>query len=161
MNSSLFCIVLCICSFDIFISFSVLIHGSREYFLWLVENKSCFWRESFSSLVTWAIYFRCCILQKDEMLVDLVISRSLSLLKTYAQSNPSGSGTISPVFLAAFLAFKYSGGQIFFYSHWRPSSWGNRTKLFQVSSSLQQTAPMIGSCTRDGSGHRLLKISSE
>ena len=47
------------------------------------------------------------------MLVDLVISRSLSLLKTYAQSNPSGSGTISPVFLAAFLAFKYSGGTSF------------------------------------------------
>ena len=110
MISCLFCIVFWICSLDIFRSFSILIHGSREYFLCSNLKSSCFCKASFSSLVIWAIYFRCWILQKDYIFVVLVIKRRFSLSITYAQSRPSGSGTVSPDFFAFFLAFTYSGG---------------------------------------------------
>ena len=112
MNSVLLCIVFCICIFEMFRSFSALTHGSRAYFF-LVEKRSCFCKEEFSSLVMWAIYLRCCILQNDEIFVVLVIVRRVSLSYKYAQSRFSGSGMILPVFLASFLAFKYSGGTFF------------------------------------------------
>ena len=65
---------------------------------------------SLSSLVMWAIYFMCWILQNEVILVVLVIMRRFSLSYTYAQSKPSGSGTSTPDFFASFLAFRYSGG---------------------------------------------------
>ena len=105
MNSCLFCIVFWICSLDIFKSFSILIHGSREYFLCSNLKSSCFCKASFSSLVIWAIYFRCWILQKDDIFVVLVIKRRFSLSITYAQSRPSGSGTVTPRLLCFLFSF--------------------------------------------------------
>ena len=100
MNSVLFCIVFCICIFEIFRSFLALTHGSRAYFF-LVEKRSCFCKEEFSSLVIWATYLKCCILQNDEIFLVLVIVRRVSLSYKYAQSRFSGSGS-------SFLSFLFS-----------------------------------------------------
>ena len=116
MNSVLFCMVFCICIFDMIRYFSASTHGSRAYFFWVVEKRSCFCKEELSSLVIWATYFRCCILQNDEIFVVLVIVRRVSLSYKYAQSRFSGSGIVVPDFLASFLAFKYSGGEGHFYA---------------------------------------------
>ena len=110
MNSVLFCIDFWICIFEILRSFSALTHGSRAYFFFVVEKRSCFCKEEFSSLVIWATYLKCCILQNDEIFLVLVIVRRVSLSYKYAQSRSSGSGMVMPVFLASFLDFKYSGG---------------------------------------------------
>ena len=134
MNSCLFCIVLWICSLDIFRSFSIWIHGSREYFLCSNLKCSCFCKASYSSLVTWAIYFRCWILQKDDIFVVLVILRRFSLSITYAQSSPSGSGTVTTDFFAFFLAFKYSGGHFYVYIPWFPFFWESRSRWFPAFS---------------------------
>ena len=67
INSFLFNIIFGICIFSKPRSFSSFTHLSREYFLWLVEKSICFCKELFSSLVTWAKYLRCWILQKDVM----------------------------------------------------------------------------------------------
>ena len=79
MNLVLFCISFLICILEILSSFSALSQGSRAYFFLVVEKRSCFCKEEFSSLVTWAKYFKCWILQKDEIFVVFVILRSVVL----------------------------------------------------------------------------------
>ena len=150
MNSVLFCIVFCICIFEMFRSFSALTHGSRAYFFWVVQKRSCFCKEELSSLVIWATYFRCWILQNDEIFAVLVIVRRVSLSYKYAQSRPSGSGMIVPVFLASFLAFKYSGGHFSACSLYSPSSGGSYTRWTPIFGVHWQLAPMTGNCTKVG-----------
>ena len=116
MNSFLFCIVFWICIFDIPRSFSIFVQRSREYFLCSQQKRSCFWKESLSRRVTWAIYFRCCSLQKLGMLFVFVMVRRVVLLYKNDQSRSSGSGTIWFDFFASFFAFKYSTETFFVWS---------------------------------------------
>ena len=73
MNSFLFLIVVCICIVDKPSIVSIFSHGSLENFFLSVVNRSCFCIAKFGSLITWAIYFKCCTSQNSDMGIVLVI----------------------------------------------------------------------------------------
>ena len=99
-------------------------------------KSSCFCRESLLSRVTWARYLRCCILQKYEISIVLVIIRSFSLLNTKAQFNPSGSEKVVFILLSFF-----PGCQILLRDVFRLKSLDTifLRKLFQMDTSFQSS----------------------
>ena len=81
--------------------FQILAIGQDACLLRFTAKSSCFSSESFPSRDVWAMYLRCCFLQKLAMLEVFVIVVRRSLLNIYDQSRSLGTAVSASSLLVA------------------------------------------------------------
>ena len=132
MNCCLFCIVLWICSLDIFRSFPIWIHGSREYFLCSNLNSSFLQSVIFESGNLGYIFQmldfskRWCICSFSYF-AQIFIINYICPVQTIRFWNYE-------YFFAFFFTFTYSRGHFYVYIPWWPFFWESRSRWFPAFS---------------------------